>query len=140
MIRKFGALLTGFAVAALCVAVDAADEKKPPTIKEVMKAVAAKETGLCGQCAAAAKAEKWEDAQKLAKKMAECASALPKNKCPLGDAESWAKLTKQYAAQAEAVSKAAESKDTEKFNDALKTFTGSCKACHEAHREKKKDK
>jgi len=140
MIRKIGALFTGIAVTALCVAVDAADEKKPPTIKEVMKAVAAKDTGFCGQCAAAAKAEKWEDAQKYAKKLAECAAALQKNKCPLGDAESWAKLSKEFADQAEAVSKAAESKDTAKFNDALKTFTGSCKACHEAHKAKKKDK
>ncbi len=133
MIRKCGAMLAGFGVLALCLAVNA-EEKTTPTIKEVMKAVAAKETGLCGKCAAAAKAEKWEDAQKLAKQLSECAAALPANKCPKGDAESWAKLSKQYAEQGAAISKAAETKDPEKFTVALKAFTGSCKACHDAHK------
>ncbi|MCE9564854.1 MAG: cytochrome c [Planctomycetes bacterium] len=137
MIRKFGAVLAGFAMVALCIAVDAADDKSPTT-KEIMKTVFAKETGLCGKCVAAGKAEKWEDAQKLAKTMAECGAALPKNKCPKGDADSWAKLTKEFAEQTEAISKAAEAKDAVKFAAAVKTFTGSCKACHDAHKAPKK--
>lgn len=133
MVRKFGAVLAGFAAIALCLAADAADEKKAASIKDVMKTIAGKE-GLCAKCGGAGKAEKWEDAQKFAKDLAACAANLPKNKCPKGDAASWEKLSKQYAEQAAAVSKAAEAKDAKEFGAALKTFTGSCKACHDAHK------
>ncbi len=132
MVRKFGALLAGLGVVALCVAGNAADEKAP-TIKEVMKAVA-KDPGLCGKCNAAAKAEKWEDAQKLAKELIKCGEALSKNKCPKGDGGSWKKLTKAYAEQTVAISKAAEAKDSKAFGTAIKTFTGACKTCHDAHK------
>lgn len=134
MVRKFGAVLAGLAMLVVCLAVDAADEKAP-TIKEVMKAVSAKD-GLCAKCNAAAKGEKWEDAQKLAKELTACGAALGKNKCPKGDAESWAKLTKQYAEQSEAIKKAADAKDSKAFSEAIGTFTKSCKACHDAHKGK----
>ncbi|MBA4189833.1 MAG: hypothetical protein C0467_17765 [Planctomycetaceae bacterium] len=136
MVRKLGAMLAGFGMVAVCLAVNAADDKSPST-KEIMKAVSSKE-GFCGKCVAAAKGEKWEDAQKFAKQLVECAAALPKNKCPKGDAESWAKLTKEYAEQAAAISKAAEAKDAKEFGAAVKTFTSSCKACHDAHKGGKK--
>lgn len=129
MVRKFGAVLAALAVVALCQAA----EEKTPTVKQVMKAVAGK-NGLCAQCNTAAKAEKWEDAQKLAKQLTECCAALPKNKCPKGDADSWAKLTKQYAEQGAAINKAAADKDSKAFTSAIKSFTGSCKACHDAHK------
>jgi cytochrome c556 len=132
MVRKFGAVLSGFAAIALCLAAEAADEKVAP-IKTVMKTIAGKE-GLCAKCGAAGKGEKWEDAQKIAKDMAACAANLPKNKCPKGDAASWEKLSKQFAEQAAAVSKAAEAKDSKEFSAALKAFTGSCKTCHDAHK------
>ena len=134
MARKFGAVLAGVGVLAVCVAAGAGEDKTP-SIKEIMKAVAAKETGLCGKCAAAGKAEKWEDAQKFSKQLAACVSSLPKNACPKGDADSWAKLSKEFAEQAAAVSKAAEAKDAKEFAAAMKAFTGSCKACHDAHKK-----
>ena len=125
----------GLAMVALCLSVDAAEEKNP-TVKEVMKAVAGKE-GLCAKCNAAAKGEKWEDAQKLAKQLTDCCAALPKNDCPKGDAESWKKLTKQAAEQTEAIKKAADAKDSKEFATAIGAFTKSCGACHDAHRAKK---
>lgn len=131
MVRKFGALAAGLAVIALCLSATAAD--KEPTIKDVMKTVSGK-GGACKSCAEAAKGEKWEDAQKLAKQMAECGVALTKTKCPKGDAESWTKLTKKYCEDVAAVSKAADSKDSKAFDTALKTFTTSCKTCHDAHK------
>lgn len=117
---------------ALCLSVDAADEKAAP-IKTVMKTVAGKE-GLCAKCNAAGKDAKWEDAQKYAKQLTDCCANLPKNKCPKGDAESWAKLSKQYAEQAAAINKAATDKNAEAFGKAIKTFTSSCKTCHDAHK------
>jgi cytochrome c556 len=132
MVRKFGAVLAGLVVIVVCLSVDAADEKTPTT-KQVMKTVAGKE-GLCAKCNAAGKDAKWEDAQKYAKQLSECCANLPKNKCPKGDAESWEKLSKQYAEQAAAINKAASDKDAEKFGQAIKTFTTACKTCHDAHK------
>jgi hypothetical protein len=132
MVRKFVAMFIGLSVVALCLAVHAAEDKTP-AIKDVMKAVAGKE-GLCTKCNAAAKGEKWEDAQKLSKKLIECGKALVKNKCPKGYAESWTKLTKQYSEQTVAINKAAEDKDSKAFSKAIGAFTGSCRTCHDAHK------
>lgn len=132
MVRKLGAVFAGLAVVALCLSAGAADDKVP-TIKEVMKAATGK-TGLCAKCNEAAKAEKWEDAQKLAKQLSECGAAMPKNKCPKGDAKSWEKLSKQFADDTAAINKAAQDKDSKAFAAAIGTFTKSCKTCHDAHK------
>ena len=132
MLRKFVLAFVG-AVAMTLVLGSVGAEEKTPSIKDVMKTVAGKE-GLCAKCNTAAKGEKWEDAQKLAKSLAECGVNLTKTKCPKGDAKSWEKLTKQYCEDAAAVSKAAEKKDGKEFATAIKTFTGSCKTCHDAHK------
>jgi hypothetical protein len=131
MVRKLGAVVAGLAVVVLCLSAGA--DEKTPTIKEVMKSVAGKE-GLCAKCNTAGKGEKWEDAQKLAKQLSECGVALTKTKCPKGDADSWKKLTKAYCENTAAVKKAADDKDTKAFGAAIKTFTGSCKGCHDAHK------
>lgn len=132
MARWFGAALSALAVVAMSLSGGAADEKGP-TAKDVMKAVAGK-TGLCAKCAGAAKAANWDDAQKFAKQLNECGLALTKVPCPKGDAKSWEKLTKEYCGQTAAVSKAAQAKDAEAFGAAVKTFTSSCKTCHDAHK------
>ncbi len=132
MLRKFGAVFAGLAMVVVCLAGNAADEKGP-AVKDVMKTVAGKE-GLCAKCNAAAKVEKWEDAQSFAKKLNDCGVALTKTPCPKGDAESWKKLTKQYCEQTVAVNKAATDKDAKAFGAAIKTFTSSCKSCHDIHK------
>jgi hypothetical protein len=132
MLRKFALVFTGAVMVTLVLGSVAAEEKTP-AVKEIMKSVAGKE-GLCAKCNTAAKGEKWEDAQKLAKSLAECGVALTKTKCPKGDADSWTKLTKQYCADAAAVSKAAEKKDSKEFASAIGTFTKSCKGRHDAHK------
>jgi hypothetical protein len=105
-----------------------------------MKAVggANKEKGLCGKCADAAKAEKWDEAQKLAKTLSECCANLPKNKAPKGDAEKWDKLAKAFAEQGEAIKKAADDKDSKAFNEAVGTFVKACGTCHMEFKGKKK--
>jgi cytochrome c556 len=132
MLRKF-VLVFACAVGTTLVLGQVGAEEKAPGIKEIMKTVAGKE-GLCAKCNAAAKGENWDDAQKLARSLAECGVKLTKTKCPKGDAESWEKLSKKYCADAAAVSKAAEKKDTKEFAAAIGTFTKSCKGCHEAHK------
>jgi hypothetical protein len=133
MARKFGAVAAGLIVIALCLAGSAADEKGP-TVKDVMKTVGGKE-GLCAKCNAAAKVEKWEDAQKLAKQLNDCGVALTKTQCPKGNADEWKKLTKRYCEQTVAVKKAADDKDAKAFGAAIKTFTGSCKGCHDNYKQ-----
>jgi len=132
MVRKFGALLAGLAVVVVCVAVNAADEKKL-SIKEVMGVVKGKD-GLCAKCNAAGKDAKWEDAAKVSKKLVEAGEALAKNECPKGDAKSWEKLTKQYVEQTKAIDKSVADKDSKAFGTAIKAFTDACTPCHKAHK------
>ena len=140
MLRKAGWMFAGTLAVVLVLGGANADEKKTPLINEIMKAIGGTKTekGLCGKCAAAGKDEKWEDAQKLAKSLSECCANLPKNKCPKGDADSWEKLSKQFAEQAKAIEKAAADKDSKAFGESIETFTKACGACHMAHRQKKK--
>lgn len=133
MARWFGAVAAALAVVAMTLSGSAADEKGP-AVKDVMKAVAGK-TGFCAKCAGAVKAGDWAEAQGYAKKMADCGVALTKTPCPKGDAKSWETLTKRFAEQTAAVNKAAEAKDSDAFGTAIKTFTGSCKTCHDAHKK-----
>lgn len=132
MIRNACVLLMGTLGLTVVLGGVGADEKQP-SIQEIMKAVGAKD-GLCARCNQAAKGEKWADAQKLGKQLAECGLNLTKTKCPKGDAASWEKLTKQYCEQAAAIAKAADNKDAKAFNEAIGAFVKSCKACHDAHK------
>lgn len=132
MVRKAGMAFIGMFALVLVLGSAVADEKGP-TIKQVMKATTGK-NGLCAKCSTAAKGEKWEDAQKLAKELSACGEALTKTKCPKGDGSSWAKLTKQFSEQTKAIAKAADDKDSKAFGGAVKAFTGSCKGCHDAHK------
>jgi cytochrome c556 len=133
MTRWFGAVATALAVVVMTLGGSSADEKGPAA-KDVMKAVAGK-TGFCAKCAGAVKAGNWAEAQDYAKKMADCGVALTKAPCPKGDAKSWEKLTTQFCAQTAAVNKAAQAKDADAFGTSLKAFTGSCKTCHDAHKQ-----
>src|SRR5262249_16002928 len=115
MLRKFGVVFGGGVAIVLGIGSAGADGKNP-AIKEIMKAVGGtkaekKKDGLCSKCVTAGKGENWDDAQKFGKQLKECAAALPSNKCPKGEKESWEKLTKKYAEQAAAVAKAADDKD-----------------------------
>lgn len=103
-------------------------------IEDIMKKSFNKKSGVCPKIGPAAKEGKWDEAQKLAKELAECGAALPGNKCPMGDEKSWEKLTKQFVAETKAVAAACEKKDAAGVEAALKTLGASCKACHDAHR------
>ena len=139
MLRKSGLMFVGMVALVIVLGTATADEKTP-TIKEIMKAVAGSKTekGICAKCATAGKDMKWEDAQKLAKSLTDCCANLPKNTKPgKGEAESWEKLSKQFAEQSQAVAKAADDKDSKAFDAAIKAFNGSCMGCHMAHKGKK---
>ena len=136
--RKAGFAFAGMVAVVLAIGANAAEDKVP-AIKTIMKAVGGvnKEKGLCAKCSDAAKAEKWDEAQKLAKSLTECCANLPKNKAPKGDMEKWEKLTKDFAEQGEAIKKAADAKDLKEFDAAVGTFVKACGTCHMEFKGKK---
>jgi cytochrome c556 len=136
MVRKFAmavAMMVAIGFTMSSSAQDKKDEKKVPSVKEVMKKVNGK-MGLCAKCGELSKGEKWEDALKTAKELNEYGEAMGKNKPKKGEAESWEKLTKTYAEQTGAILKAIEAKDSAKTKEAIGTFTKACKTCHDAHK------
>lgn len=139
MVRKAG-LVFGGMVALVFVLGTATAEEKTPSIKEIMTAVAGTKTekGLCAKCKAAGEAAKWDDAAKYAKTLTECCANLPKHKAPKGDAENWEKLTKQYAEQSKAISKAIEDKDADALKTSVGAFTKACGTCHMSYKGKGK--
>lgn len=137
MTRWFGAVSAAVAVAVLVLTTSGTAQDKGPTAKDVMKAVAGK-TGLCAKCVAAGKEGNWDEAQKLARALNECGTAMTKCPCPRGDAASWAKLSKEFGANTAAIQKAADSKDKDAFEKAVKTFTSACSTCHAGHKASKK--
>jgi cytochrome c556 len=104
-----------------------------PAIDEIMKKVCSKK-GACTKCEAAVKDEKWDDAQKEAKTMADLGGKLGKNDAPKGDKDKWAELTKKFAKEAKAVADAAEKKDKDSTTKAIGAFRKSCKTCHDTFR------
>lgn len=115
-------------------AVTAANANAALGIEDIMKKSFNKKVGVCPKIGPAVKEGKWDDAQKLSKDLAEYGAALPGTACPKGDAGSWTKLSKKFAAETKAVADAAAKKDAAATEASLKTLTGSCKACHDAHR------
>lgn len=136
MLRKFG--LAAFGLAAFAVAVSAlvaADEKKEekvPTIKACMKFQG--KDGLANKVNAAAKAEKWEDAQKSSAELAKLGEALGKNTPPKNadKKDDWAKVTKQFAEMTAAVDTAAKAKKADDVSKAVTTLLDkqTCGGCH----------
>ena len=78
----------------------------------------------------------WNDVQKDSKDLVQLGGALGKFTPPKGDQASWNRLTTAYVANAQALEAAAESKNKSAAQTALKQLQGSCRACHQAHREK----
>jgi hypothetical protein len=60
---------------------------------------------------------------------------LPKAEPPRGDQASYQKLARAYEKNAKALKGAVADHDHAKAKDAAKKLGGSCKACHDAHKE-----
>jgi cytochrome c556 len=79
----------------------------------------------------------WSAIQKLTKQYLDGAEAVSKKDPPLGEKDSWAKLTKIYIAGAKDLNDAAKQKDRAKTVAAEDKLGKSCGDCHTAHRPKK---
>jgi cytochrome c556 len=99
----------------------------------IMKACFGK-NGLCKSCIDSAKAKEWEAAGKTAKEFYKCIENLPKGDPKKGDKEDFQKKAKEFVKRVKALEGAIGAKDEKKFGAAVKGVTGSCMACHKAHR------
>ena len=131
-------LLAAAVLVAGMIGVVGAQEKKPPTIDEVMKKVNNPRMGLKTAVDSALKANTidWEDVQKKSKEMVEHLEALGKNTPPRGAKESWEKLTKEFLDSAKKVEEAAKKKDKDATTKALTALGQACRTCHTAHKAK----
>jgi cytochrome c556 len=77
----------------------------------------------------------WGTVQKETGTYAKYAGYMPKNKPPKGDDASYQKLAKAYAANSKAMDDAAKKEDLVATKAAFGKVGGSCKSCHDAHRE-----
>ena len=111
-------------------------DKKGPTIKEIMKAGHAGADAYLGKVNAAVKGGNWDDAAKAAKALDDNAALLGKATPKKGDASSWADLTKKYHGNTSALLAATEKKDAAGAKSAVGALQGSCKECHSVHKGK----
>lgn len=77
----------------------------------------------------------WELIQKKSKELTKCCTELCKQSPPKGDPESWKKLTEALADNVKKVDESINKKDQANAKLTLKKINGSCKTCHDAHRE-----
>jgi len=111
---------------------------KVPTVKEIMKQ-AHGEGGLRTQVIAASKKD-WKDADKPLETWVKLAADLGKNKQPIGEPDSWKKLTNEYEKTVKELATAVKDRKDDDAKAALKTLTAACGTCHKAHKEDKDDK
>ncbi|OWK36615.1 cytochrome c [Fimbriiglobus ruber] len=134
MQRKLFALVVG--VACLSLTAFAADDKKVPSIKEIMKKGHQGTKSLLSGIKAEVKGEKWDEASTNAKLLKDFGEALGQNKPAKGDEDSWKKLSEKYKTNTAAVADAVEKKDAKATADALGVIGKSCGECHMAHKGK----
>jgi hypothetical protein len=79
----------------------------------------------------------WDNIQQETKELADLAGMLGKNKPPLGDKDSWTRLTASYLDMAKALDAAAKKKDLSgsKSVQARMANDNTCKSCHKVHRK-----
>lgn len=144
MLRKFGvaALLLagfGFTVAGV-IAADEKKEDKAATIKDCMKFQG--KNGLASKIETAAKADKWEDAQKASADLAKLGEAMGKNTPPMNaeKKDEWAKQTKLFAERTAAVNDAAKAKKGDDVGKAVSALLDmkTCGGCHSNFKPAKK--
>jgi hypothetical protein len=128
---KIYAILAVMASAGLAVAMS-----KTMTTKEIMGKLnkgPKSLTQLVGKELRAAQPP-WDEIQNQTREYVTLTTDLCKCEPKKGEADSWAKLTKQYAEAAQALDGAAQKKDQSAAMAAHGRITRSCAACHRAHR------
>jgi hypothetical protein len=76
----------------------------------------------------------WDTIAPQTQEYTRLAAAMGDNTPPKGSADSWKRLTTDFAGSAESLSKAAQAKDREAALEAHGVLANSCNACHREHR------
>ena len=116
--------------------VGAADDA-PATIEKIMETLHKGKKSRLATLKTALKSPSpdWSTVQKETKTYAKYAADLPKNDPPKGDAADFKKLAKAFAGYAKNLDEAAKKEDLASAKTAFGKIGGSCKSCHDAHRE-----
>ena len=116
--------------------VGAADDA-PATIEKIMDTLHKGKKSPLAKLKTALKSASpdWSTVQKETKTYAKYAADLPKNDPPKGDAADFKKLAKAFAGYAKNLDEAAKKEDLASAKNALGKIKGSCKSCHDAHKE-----
>jgi hypothetical protein len=107
-----------------------------PNIKEIMTKAHKGPTSLLMALGMQLKADQpeWGAVQKETKELIGLGECLSKNEPPKGEKDSWSKLTQAYVKEAKELDGAAQKQDKKAATAAQAKLSGSCKACHAAHR------
>ncbi len=114
-----------------------ADEDETPSIKVVMQKL---HKGANSPLASLKKSlsepkPDWKKVQDKSKDFVMLGASLAKNDPPKGDKASWKKLSDAYYTASKDMDDAAKKEDLKGTKDAYKTVSGSCMACHKAHKK-----
>jgi len=114
-----------------------ASDEAPATIEKIMDTLhkGKKSTLAALKTALKSQSPDWATVQKESKTYSKFAADLPKNDPPKGDPAAFKKLAKAFAANAKALSDAAQKEDLAAANAAVRKLVGSCNSCHDAHKE-----
>ena len=114
-----------------------ASDETPATIEKIMDTLhKGKKSALTAlKTALKSQSPDWATVQKESKTYSKLAADLPKNDPPKGDPASFKKLAKAFAANAKTLSDATENENLAAAKAAFGKLGGSCKSCHDAHRE-----
>ncbi|MGA2703634.1 MAG: cytochrome c [Isosphaeraceae bacterium] len=114
-----------------------ASDEAPATIEKIMDTLhkGKKSTLAALKTALKSQSPDWATVQKEAKTYSKFAADLPKNDPPKGDPAAFKKLAKAFAANAKTLNDAAQKEDLAAANAAIRKIGGSCKTCHDAHKE-----
>jgi len=114
-----------------------ANDDAPATIEKIMDTLHKGKKSAISTLKTALKSQSpdWATVQKETKTYNKFAADLPKNDPPKGDPAAFKKLAKAFATNAKALNDAAEKEDLAAANAALRKIGGSCKVCHDAHKE-----
>ncbi len=132
---RMAVLTAGLMLAAGAATAD--DTKKPEapkSIKEIMKKGHAGKKSLLSMIGNELKTEKWEEVKKATDVLKVYGETIGGFDPPMGDKESWKKMTDKYKDDTAAMSKAADKKDAAGTEKSLKSVQNSCKGCHSAHK------
>ena len=114
----------------------AQSDDEPPTIKQIMAKLHKGSKAPLTTVKNALKSDSpdWSKIETEAKVIEKFGALLPKAEPPRGEKASYEKLARAYEKNAKALKEAAEKEDLAKARDACKKLSGSCMACHKAHR------